>query len=159
MDAQKSASDIFLDYNLKIPPLPKAEINWCYGLNKDESDVQFNPKTLRPFYTVKGRVWEDIAKELFHVNNVQTLFSGCKYLINFIEKYEKKPEVIELAIFYYNRFVEAGKKKTLPHLTEQWTHQLWTKFVKAAEGYTDKQILEVLKKSQPIEARMTIEKE
>ena len=35
LDAQKSASDIFLDYNLKIPPLPKSEINWCYGLNED----------------------------------------------------------------------------------------------------------------------------
>jgi hypothetical protein len=57
LDAQKSASDIFLDYNLKVPPLPKAEINWCYKLNKDESKVQFNSKTLRPFYTVEGRNW------------------------------------------------------------------------------------------------------
>jgi len=32
LDAQKSASDIFLDYNLKVPPLPKPEINWCYKL-------------------------------------------------------------------------------------------------------------------------------
>jgi hypothetical protein len=31
LDAQKSASDIFLDYNIKVPTLPKAEINWCYG--------------------------------------------------------------------------------------------------------------------------------
>lgn len=32
LDAQKSASDIFLDYNLTVPPLPKSEINWCYGV-------------------------------------------------------------------------------------------------------------------------------
>jgi hypothetical protein len=58
LDAQKSASDIFLDYNLKVPPLPKAEINWCYGLEtKFDEDLQFCPKTLRPFYIVKGRVW------------------------------------------------------------------------------------------------------
>jgi hypothetical protein len=58
LDAQKSASDIFLDYNLKVPPLPKPQIAWpCYGMEPAESDVQFNPKTLRPFYNVKGQVW------------------------------------------------------------------------------------------------------
>jgi DNA-binding transcriptional regulator YbjK len=35
-------------------------------------------------------------------------------------KYKTKPNKDELAIFYYNRYVEAGKKTTLPHLTEQW---------------------------------------
>ena len=40
LDAQKSASDIFLDYNLKVPPLPKAQINWCYGVEyQDKSKV------------------------------------------------------------------------------------------------------------------------
>jgi hypothetical protein len=34
IDAQKSASDIILDYNLKISELPKGEINWCYGLSE-----------------------------------------------------------------------------------------------------------------------------
>lgn len=31
MDAQKSAADIFIDYNFKPNPLPKAEINWDFG--------------------------------------------------------------------------------------------------------------------------------
>lgn len=40
LDAQKSASDIFLDYNLKVPPLPKAQVNWCYGVEyQDKSKV------------------------------------------------------------------------------------------------------------------------
>lgn len=33
LDAQKSAADIFLDYFIKVPPLPKPEINWCYGVD------------------------------------------------------------------------------------------------------------------------------
>jgi hypothetical protein len=58
LDAQKSASDIFLDYNIKIPALPKAQVNWCYGVDYiEESHVEFNPKTLRPFYHVKGELW------------------------------------------------------------------------------------------------------
>lgn len=40
LDAQKSASDIFLDYNIKVPPLPKPEVRWCYGLTYiDKSQV------------------------------------------------------------------------------------------------------------------------
>ena len=37
LDAQKSASDIYLDYNLVAPPLPQAEVNWCYGLNFEDT--------------------------------------------------------------------------------------------------------------------------
>jgi len=119
LDAQKSASDIFLDYFIKVPPLPKAEINWCYGIEtKNMSQVQFCPKTLRPFYTVNGKTWEECAMDCFKVNTIQKLFSGCKLLINYIEKYQKKPEFTELALFYYNRIVEGGKKTTLPFLTE-----------------------------------------
>jgi hypothetical protein len=32
IDPQKSASAYFLDYNIVIPPMPKGEINWKYGL-------------------------------------------------------------------------------------------------------------------------------
>jgi hypothetical protein len=160
LDAQKSASDIFLDYNLKVPPLPKAEINWVYGINKmDESKVQFCPKTLRPYYTVDGRCWEELAKEVFHVPSIKPLFSGCKYLLNYVLKYEKKPELVELIIFYLNRYVESGKKGTLPYLAEIWSEELCTKFLKAAEAYSIEETLAVLKKSQPIEERMKIEKE
>jgi len=35
-------------------------------------------------------------------------------------KYKKRPTKEELAVFYYNRYVEAGKKNTLPYLTEKW---------------------------------------
>lgn len=34
MDAQKSAADIFVDFDYKIVPLPKSEVNWAYGLVK-----------------------------------------------------------------------------------------------------------------------------
>lgn len=48
------------------------------------------------------------------------LFKGCKYFAEFLLKYNKQPNPQELAVFYYNRYVEAGKKTTLPYLTEQW---------------------------------------
>ena len=158
LDAQKSAADIFLNYNLVAPPLPKAEINWCYGVDyKDPSKVNFNPKTLRPFYTVEGRTWEEVATECFKVDSVQKLFSGCKLLLNYIEKYSKRPEFIELVLFYYNRLIEAGKKTTLPFLTEIWSQELAEKFIKASEDKSVQEILALVEKSRPIETRIKME--
>ncbi len=132
LDAQKSASDIFLDYNIKVPQLPKPEVRWCYGLSTiDNSKVQFNPKTLRPFYMFEGKRWDECAKETFKVSDVNLLFKGCKYLENYILKFEKLPNYAELLLFYFNRYIEAGKETTLPLLTQQWTHELLSKFIQA----------------------------
>jgi hypothetical protein len=158
LDAQKSASDIFLDYNIKLPPLPKPAVNWCYGLSyNDESKVQFNPKTLRPFYTVGGKRWDECAKEIFKVSDVNRLFKGCKYLENYVLKFEKLPNFAELLLFYFNRYVEAGKETTLPLLTEMWTHELLEKFTKACEGKEPAKIIEIVNISRPVDKRATME--
>lgn len=80
IDANKAASDIFLDYNLVAPALPAPTINWCYGLEYFPTTVQINPKTLRPFYTVEGKVWTEAAKTAFKVEDVSKLFKGVKYI-------------------------------------------------------------------------------
>jgi hypothetical protein len=36
LDAQKSASDILLDYNIKIQPPSNSLIHWCYGLGQHD---------------------------------------------------------------------------------------------------------------------------
>lgn len=38
LDPQKSASAIFLDYNLTIPELPQPVVNWKYGLKEYKRD-------------------------------------------------------------------------------------------------------------------------
>lgn len=78
LDANKSASDIFLDYNLKVPALPKFEINWCHALEPDETKVLICPKTLRPYYNINNSTWEEEAKKAFKVNNTNKLFKGMK---------------------------------------------------------------------------------
>lgn len=121
MDASKSASDIPLDYNIKVGPLPKPSVNWCYGLTPiDNTITNFNPKTLRPYYTVNGKRWDQCAIESYKISNINDLFKGCKYLENYVIKYEKQPNNVELILFYFNRYIEAGKVTTLPFLTASW---------------------------------------
>ncbi len=39
LDASKSASDIPLDYNIKVAPLPKPAVNWCYGISYIDKSI------------------------------------------------------------------------------------------------------------------------
>ena len=73
---------------------------------------------MRPYYRVKGRKWDECAMERFNVTDVNVLFKGCKYMENYVLKYQKLPEFIELLLFYHNRYVESGKAPTLPFLTK-----------------------------------------
>lgn len=85
------------------------------------------------------------------------LFKGCKYIEAYVNKYEKFPEYNELALFYYNRYVEAGKCKTLPHLTKFWTNELMGKFNKAAEGKSIEDVIKLLAVTRNIIQREIIE--
>ena len=46
---------------------------------------------MRPYYQVQGRKWEECARETFKVVDVNELFKGCKYMENYVLKYEKLP--------------------------------------------------------------------
>lgn len=54
---------------------------------------------------------------IFKVEDKKELFKGCKYIEEFIIKHKKLPTKDEIAVFYYNRYVEAKKYNTLPYLT------------------------------------------
>ncbi len=120
VDPQKQASAYFLDYNIVVPPLPAAKIEWGYGLKDfDDDHVDVCPVTLRPFYYVKEGTWEDAAFKKFNIKP-KNLYRGCKYFMGFVQKHEKLPTLEELLIFYFNRYIEAGKCGTLPYLTRRW---------------------------------------
>jgi hypothetical protein len=79
-------------------------------------------------------------------------------MLDYILKYSKKPELIELTIYYYNRYIESGKKKTLPYLTEIWCEELYTKFTKASTKYSVEEMIKIIDLSRSIEKRIEIEK-
>ena len=63
MDAQKSAADITIEYNFKIPALPDFIINWAYGLKIYEKKItKINPKTFRPQSTYGNQMWEEVIE-------------------------------------------------------------------------------------------------
>jgi hypothetical protein len=130
LDENKVVSEIFLDYNVEVS-LPAAEVNWKYGVTAHPHQVQINAATLRPQSQVDGLSWEQNALSAFGLEDKKELFKGCKYLQEFILKYKALPNRDELAVFYYNRVVEAGKRSTLPFLTEEWSSTLLQRYIAA----------------------------
>ena len=58
MDAQKSAADIFIDYNFVPNKLPEAEVNWAYKLTEYEYvKIPICPKTMRPYMKSNELEW------------------------------------------------------------------------------------------------------
>ena len=108
IDYSKQVSEIVLPYTLQVPELPKAEVNWNYGIKEFTQTIEIDSETLRPM--------QPGGRSLFGIDE-KDLFKGCKYFGEFVLKYKKRPNREELAVFYYNRYVEAGKRSTLPFLT------------------------------------------
>jgi hypothetical protein len=73
-------------------------------------------------------------------------------------KHKKRPTHDEIAVFYYNRYVEAGKRSTLPFLTESWIDGLLKEYeLVFPENLSIKEIICLLKESRVIEKRREIE--
>jgi hypothetical protein len=86
------------------------------------------------------------------------LFKGCKYIDEFILKHKKKPTRSEIAVFYYNRYVESAKKATLPFQTQLWIEQLLAQFEAAyPEGAEIKDIISCIRESRTVEKRQLME--
>lgn len=160
IDPQKSASAYFLDYNLIVPALPKFEVSWKYGLKEEfiGDPVKLCPKTMRPYYHVAGnKTWFEAAKEKFGLEP-EDLFKEYKYFEALIAKHEKFPTFEELITFYYNRFIEAGKCKTLPYLVEKFTKDALENYKPLFENRDIKEIKKIFEEYMPILHRIEAEK-
>ena len=157
LDEHKVFSDIFLDYNVVVPALPVPEVNWKFGNEPIDHEVVIHPKTLRPLYSLEGQKWEERAKSVFGVADKRELFQGCKYIEEFLLKHKKKPSRGELAVFYYNRYVEAGKRSTLPALTQVWIEQLLGSYEPVFEESSIPEIVAIIKESRNVEKRAQLE--
>ncbi len=71
----------------------------------------------------------------------------------FIIKHKKIPNHHEIAVFYYNRYVESGKRKTLPYLTNAWINDLLNKYQIAFKDLTIQEIISSLKESRALTKR------
>jgi hypothetical protein len=61
-------------------------------------------------------------------------------------------------VFYFNRYVVAGKKNTLPFLASEWIDELLAAYEPVfKEGYSIAQIVATLKESTSVEKRVALE--
>jgi hypothetical protein len=77
-------------------------------------------------------MWEEVVEELWHIP-AHKLFKGRKYFEEFLRKYKNFPKQDELLTFYYNRYICAGKKKTLPFHTADWAKDFIGEYRKVME--------------------------
>lgn len=158
LDESKQIHEIFMDYNVDLPKMPESEVNWMYGLKDCDHSVSICPQTARPVSVEDDKSWQKRAKQAFGFSSNKELFKGCKYIEEFIMKYKKKPTSDQIAIFYYNRYVEGEKKNTLPYQTGKWVVQLLKSYEPVfSEGYDIKKIIATLKESRNIDRRVEME--
>lgn len=89
---------------------------------------------MRPYYKIDGTTWKKKAAMLYNIQDIDLLFKGNKYTQKFMRKYKKLPEFEQLAIFFYNRFIIAGKEDTLPFLCQRFVEQLVREYSIAGEN-------------------------
>lgn len=60
-----------------------------------------------------------------------------------------------MILFYYNRYVMAGKSTTLPYLIDRWSQEIIEEFAEAFDKakLTVKEGLDVMNSSRPLAAR------
>jgi hypothetical protein len=147
IDAKKHISQHPLEYNVVIPPLPEPEVSWQYGLADVPHEVKICGKTLRPFHVENG------VKE----GSDEKVLREVKYFEEFLFKYEKVPNVDELVLFLYNRYVESKKYKTLPFKVREWAESLIEEYKPHMESLGAKEAKRVFNGSRVIAKRIKME--
>lgn len=72
----------------------------------------------------------------------------------YVLKYRKMPSHIELLLFFFNRCVESGKRRTLPYLLEEWTQILIERFAEVAEKVHIDEVVDIILSSKTVKNRM-----
>jgi hypothetical protein len=147
IDSKKHISQHPLEYNVAIPPLPEPEVSWQYGLADVPHEVKICGKTLRTFHVENG------VKE----GSDEKVLREVKYFEEFLFKYEKVPNVDELVLFLYNRYVESKKYKTLPFKVREWAESLIEEYKPHMESLGAKKAKRVFNGSRVIAKRIKME--
>jgi hypothetical protein len=79
--------------------------------------------------------------------------------MGFVQKHEKLPTVEELLIFYFNRYIEAGKCGALPYLARRWASDVVEIYKPFFEKMDIQSIIEIFNKYNPIDKRCEAEKQ
>ena len=146
-DSKKHISQHVLDYNVVVPALPEPETNWKYGLEDVSHQAKVCPKTLRPYH-IENQIKEESPAQVL---------KDFKHFEEFVFKYEKLPTLDELIVFFYNRYVEAGKCKTLPFKVSVWAELLIEEYRPHFDSLSVKKVKRVFNESRTIDKRIKME--
>ena len=169
VNASKSASDIALPCNW-VPDSVTHIVNWSvYDEDKSwentfESDVKICPITFRPYYNIiyngVKSTWVDKVTKV--IGPLDKVFTGIKYFINFIHKYNKFPNLPSLLLFCKNRCSNKFAVPTLPYHADTMINciiQIYNPIVELVKErkISSEMIIQVLNNSLSIVNRIKLE--
>lgn len=106
-----NASSITLPLDWTPGPLPKASVNWAYGLGElKQVHVEICGFTCRPYSTIGDKEWQVVAEEKFNIPH-ERMLSIHRAFGDFVTKYKKYPTNEEFILFLFNHEKNQG---TLP---------------------------------------------
>jgi hypothetical protein len=157
-----SASAIPLPLGWRPPPLPAPAVEWpAYEGKVDRlAVVKVCPSTCRPYQHMRGtrKTWFDLLREIVDVRTPADVFSGHAWYGRFVCTYHRYPNVDELLVLMYNKFIVKGKRKSFMRDVRLMLENVIANFAAIAAEITPEVFAWRFKRSVRLVDRVTIEK-
>jgi hypothetical protein len=155
VDPKYSAKDITLEMNWSpVTPVPHCE--WSYGLDpQPRTDVKICPTTVRPYYKVGERKWQELSEEKY--GPVKQQISANEHYGNCISRYGKYPTKPEFLTYMYNREVVRGTHRTLPAGIYQFTDEIYEEYAALRQSLPVEEFVRRWENSRLIATRLAME--
>lgn len=159
VDRNLSGKDIPLPLNWAPPKLPEPISEWApyEGRVQKLRDIEVCPRTMRPYYmTPDGKSWYDSLVEIIPVER-EKVFSAHKFYAEFVVKNGAYPNREELITFFYLKYVESRKFKTLMSQIILMADITIEQFEKVTKGVPPAKFVELYTASVRTVVRMQLE--
>lgn len=127
------------------------------GVYSHSENIPICLATCRPYYYVKPTItWRSYVEDLYKLPSTE-LISINKQFGNFVNRYKRYPNIDELILFMYNRYVVHGDKNTLPRNISEMTIDILNDYKQVIQTVSPETFITRLNNSTSIIKRIEIE--
>ena len=145
-------------------PFAAAVVDWGYGLRRyEKSSVPLCPATSRPFSRVarddpgSPQLWQEAAESFYGFAVGEAMLSGHESYGNFVAEMGFYPSAAEFSLYLRQKWILSGKKRTLPHLMEQFASEIMESVAPVVSVLGPAEFAARFEASRSLEARKRME--